>query len=75
MMTTMALRAPLRQLARRSLATAPTAPRYLARQQSTASGSSLGDATKRDIAVSIRPPLETANPRLQPYNMDREAPD
>ena len=61
MMTTMALRAPLRQLARRSLAAAPTAPRYLARQQSTASGSSLGDATKHNIAVSFHLPLDPTN--------------
>lgn len=61
MMTTMALRAPLRQLARRSLVAAPTAPRCLARQQSTASGSSLGDATKRDIAVSFQPSLDVTN--------------
>lgn len=64
--TTMALRAPIRQLARRcSLVAGPTSPRHIARQQSTASGSNsgsnLGEGAKQDIAVSLHYPLTATN--------------
>ncbi|SPO03312.1 probable acetylornithine aminotransferase precursor [Cephalotrichum gorgonifer] len=59
----MALRAPLRQLARRCSVAAPSTPRYLARQRSTASGSSLGETTKTEIArdASLPNPDPTAD--------------